>query len=287
MRELVGSADRLLDAWEPDYRRPVEQVTSSRTSAAAQFLEACRAGDKRSCWMAMTLVDASGWQAAAALVERNCRAGDLMSCRALPAEHHKLVFADAPGEVGRSWRCSQFNQVPACDLLGIASMRSECAAGFVASCWNLEFAQPPLPDRVEIGARIAGLAQEGCEQGLVDDCRALVRHATGDLEVLASERLCALVGEHCPQLATARVERGEPVRARDALERGCQHPSKATLMVCLELGQGYLDAAYPEPVAGRGQALVDWACGEIARTITPQFARTTPGCLRTTSAAAE
>jgi hypothetical protein len=252
--ELVALAGRALSKrWPLDYRRPFvtePEPQPEDETAANLYLEACREGDKPSCWIAAT-IDGAGIERATPHVLENCRAGDVMSCRALP---NHLPFGDAPGREGRSERCQAPGKT--CDL---AALRQECEEGFAFSCWWM-FQAPPPADRLE--AHALPLARAGCRATIENDCRLLwsIDEASADDHKLSSDQLCPLRISECSGALTRYLKLGDLGRARDVAEQICQHGGEQSRYNCLGLGEYYVSGTLPEPVQGRGEALISWAC---------------------------
>ncbi|HET7503623.1 MAG TPA: hypothetical protein VFK02_21530, partial [Kofleriaceae bacterium] len=74
-RELVARADQALARhWPLDYRRPFESTSHDELELERLYLEACRAGDKPSCWIAATYELWEDYRPATIRVFENCRA---------------------------------------------------------------------------------------------------------------------------------------------------------------------------------------------------------------------
>ncbi|MFT3695370.1 MAG: hypothetical protein QM831_19710 [Kofleriaceae bacterium] len=80
---------------------------------------------------------------------------------------------------------------------------------------------------------------------------------SNDLE--AARRLCA-TADICYQLSTLLEKRGDKTGARDAMERDCEYRQDAR--VCETLARRYVDHEWLEPVPGRGDKLLKWACAQ-------------------------
>lgn len=239
---LVRRADEALAAMQrPDYRRPFVQEPDTRKLVGDLYLEACRAGDRSSCWMA-DAVDPS--ERAATALRGGCLAGDLMSCRALRRER-----SSAPDKRLRGWASHDRTcEAPDCREI----LRQECEAGFPGSCNALSFLEN---DEGRLAARAMTLATEGCRAGLLVECRWLVVKHDGDRE-LASEQLCSLAGEECRFMYTLG-----PIKARDSFEHGCQYGrGEDQYNSCLFLELGYYEMGYPEPYPGRALEIARWVC---------------------------
>jgi hypothetical protein len=242
-------ADEELRREEPlDLARPFRAPPVDHDRAIAGYLDACHAGDKPACWIAMTVAGPGAWHDAVAAVRRNCQTGDLMSCRALPEDDRGTPSSDLPGAAGRAGICDDDT---ACDR---AALRRECDAGFAVSCVALGMSHPTEPDRDGLTTRAAGLAVAGCDASVVAECRLLLTLGSDAQTDAARDRLCTLTDNDC--------------RADDPLdaERDCQYGA-ASAYTCVELGAKYLRHTFPEPVPGRGQALVDWGCPQLAKLV--------------------
>lgn len=243
---LARRADEALAATlKPDYQRPLVKKPDVLAPVRARYLDACEAGDRRSCWLADAIRRSDR---AAAMVRRNCLAGDQMSCRALPWNSDLRPSKQFRGWAGRWSRCYR----PECQ----EDLRQECAEGFAASCWRIS--NPSDDER----ARAASLAREGCREGILEECRGLFQLPGRDRP---SSELEFAAGQFCR--LTAICERAvslyehEPIKQRDALERTCQYgPKVDNIIACDTLADGYRDRLYPEPVPGRGRALAEWRC---------------------------
>jgi hypothetical protein len=245
---FVRRADQAFARLRPDYRRPFVQGPDVHASVSRLYLEACRVGHRRSCWMAdgISHSERSGMR-----VRRNCLAGDVMSCRAIPAPPGLELDKRFPGWASRAGWC----EGPECQKV----LRQECAAGFPKSCWDLE--GPSLDDHKPLRVRAVMLAGRGCRAGLLEECRWLVGHGPDSAEqAFARERVCTLGRERCERFYTF----SDSPRARDLLEYGCQYArGRAQEIAC-----GFAEAAYyvkglAEPVPGRARALGTWNCEQL------------------------
>jgi hypothetical protein len=81
--------------------------------------------------------------------------------------------------------------------------------------------------------------------------------------IAVATRLCDLHRDECSTLYYDYSDVHELTNARDAYERACQYGSHA--QTCIALAGKYLDGELEEPVLGRGQALIDWACPKLAQ----------------------
>jgi hypothetical protein len=239
---LVARAERALaESQKPDLRRPFLAYDPGRVRDL--YIDACRNGDGGSCSIAITVAKRSIPDSLLALVYERCRAHDLMSCRALPWDR-TYPHDRAPGSVGRSAACRE--GAVTCDR---EQLRRECAQGLPLSCSALVDLDPGLPAGEWADERGKALAREGCRTGIGAECRVLLsdRAAGG----FAATRLCELAREQC-----VASEHPSP---QEAFERACQYGDESA-WACAELGLRYLRGEFPEPVKGRGQALLDWAC---------------------------
>jgi hypothetical protein len=255
-RELVARAEQSLAQGRPlDYSRPFSYHEPQQSATASLYLEACRAGDKPSCWIA----DELGASEAMALVRANCVAGDIMSCRAIP--RGEAPEPETPGWAGRGPLCEK--ESPEADpeekLCGVDDLRRECLAGFPLSCWFAGGAPPELlSDREALAKRAGPLARAGCQARIDDECANIYNKYTDAETLLIAERMCPLAVHWCGVLSKHYRDKGELVRARDLAEQRCQYGRDRS--VCRELGADYANRIFPEPVPGRGEALLTWAC---------------------------
>jgi hypothetical protein len=266
--ERVQLADQALaELVRPDFRRPFESGDIHYARVRAMYLDACRGGDRRSCWMVPQLRDPDvGDRDASAdqMIARNCRAGDVMSCRALPWD---FELPDALGAIERSKMCG--DRRPQCDLRGL---EEECVHGFSRSC---ELASSVVSSKTEARAlrkRFVELAQDGCQQGLLDECEWLRNANFGDelgAVMVAWKRLCLITGNYCDH---AEYLSTEPIIMRDLLEHQCQmSPTMYRHGRCTELLEKYAKHVFPEPVPGRFDQLRDWYCREAPALDHPEL----------------
>lgn len=275
--ELIARAERANAEHLPlDYARPFERAPVADSSAVGMYLDACRMGERPACWLAMYLVQqdehirslathAPGevsprWREVTKLVEANCVAGHHASCLVLPREKdaHGLAFPAAPGAAGRSAICEDAEK-PGCQVV---LLRKECDEGFAQSCGVLSVllgqqamtsSSAALLTESDAAMRKAEeLRATGCWMRAADDCPP---------SPIDAARLACDFGKRCSGLAKLYLEQGDKPRARDAAERGCQYFADS----CAELGVMYLDGVLGEPVAGRGQRLVDFVCDSLRR----------------------
>jgi len=243
---LVQRADEAFATFQkPDYGRPLVQGPDISRRVGSLYWEACRAGDKRSCWLADVLAHSEQTEVA---VRGNCLAGDLMNCRALELYATSELDKRLRGWAGRTRVC----RTPECR----EATRSECADGFPVSCWNLS--QDGEPKALE---RATHLALEGCRAGLLVECRLLQRTGSITASLFAHERLCTLALEQCRSFSEYDYP-DHPEGIRDALERGCQFGTgeEREFSCGMVVYSGYLEGKYPEPVPGRALALGEWYC---------------------------
>ncbi len=168
--------------------------------------------------------------------------------------------------MGRRVICQESQEAP-CDL---AVLRSECTNGFPRSCRQLGISNPPLPDRDQLLARFDLLSATGCALSIIEECERASMVGVDGEQLKARQRRCELVRDDCVVLAHAYVKQNDLVSARDALEQACEYGAQP-LPSCLELGAGYLRATYREPAAGRGRALLDWACPQMRSKLGPKM----------------
>ena len=284
-----------------DYKRPFERADVGDSPAVALYLDACRAGHKEACWLAMQIARQDAvvrdrlvrdptqapaiWREAAKLVEANCLAGHHTSCLALPPSYDAfgMTFATAPGAAGRSRGCREYDaEKPACSE---SAVRSECEAGFASSCrslaavllmQNLQTYKPGLLEASTAASeRTIELGINSCREQIVDHCIDAAHGPRADVHFEAAKTSCEL-DRACYRLAELYLERGDTLRARDAAERGCQFFWNR----CAELGVSYLDGKFPEPVPGRGQQLVNFVCEDYRRSAGEEKMLQYKPCLR-------
>jgi len=269
--QLFASAETMLqDSFALDNQRPFANATRDVTRVRERYLDACRAGHARACWIAMRL-DGAVHEPAARFVRDNCLAGDTLSCRALPDD----MLVDAPGGTARERHCVRSPDESHCDL---HKLRRECVQGFAKSChrlWSVLAARPDDPHEVGMVATLAVVAaQVGCAAGIVDECGPLhwigtdpdMRWKRSLQELQARQRYCALVAGRCAELAP-QFEASAPVVARTLYELDCQRWPDSGEGTCLRLGRLYVERALPEPASGRGMALIRWACQRHSRDV--------------------
>ena len=234
-------ADRALRSDAPlDYERPFREKPVDRSATAQLFHARCDGGDARACIVESELTGSLD------VVAANCRNGDLMSCRALPLDDGSAKFPDLPGAMSRA--CST-----TCDA---ATLRQECTDGFAWACFKLG-ENDPSGDGDAMMAKYLKASVEGCRAGISINCGFAGLSKDDLARIDAAKRLCELHLDRCGELATAYMAEHDTKNARDAFERACQYGNTS---VCLELGVKYTGGELTEPVVGRGQALIDWAC---------------------------
>lgn len=251
------SAERALGEDAPlDYERPFNGKPVDRRATTKLFHARCAGGDPQACIVESELIgfDASGKYLAA--VAANCRTGHLMSCRALPMDDGRAQFPDLPGAMSRSDACSTPNKPP-CDA---RKLRQECTEGFASACFALGENETSAEGDALL-ARFLELSVEGCRAGIALNCGFAGLSKNERDRIDSAERRCELRRDQCADLFSFYSAAHETTKARDALERACQYGNTS---VCLDLGVKYADRELAEPVPGRGQALIDWACQTLA-----------------------
>lgn len=246
---LVRRADEAFTATlRPDYEQPHQDKPHGLEWVSALYLEACRAGDRRSCWLADSTHQS---EATTAIMRRGCLAGDRLSCRALPENNGDEPDRGLPGWAGRSRYCFHTECVEI--------MRQECEAGFPRSCWRVSDVEDEAMVGAEAIERAIGLALDACRAGVLEECYSLsALTKRGFKAIWAFEQICNL-SANCS--AGDRIHSDQPLRARAALERGCQYGrGDEQELACMRLILGYLQGVYPEPVPGRARALAEWYC---------------------------
>ncbi len=258
-----------------DYERPFVEPEYLPLEAHSRYLEACKAGDRRSCWIALEVGAPSDAVSARALVAANCRDGDQLSCRALPADDESTPGqVGLAGALGRMPACDAINESSTCDLVGL---RRECDEGFPTSCRRLVMSNPTPQDGVALTSRSVRLADAGCRAGIVLECDILlIFHTKGEREH-ALAKVCELGRRFCGAIAIELLNAGESTKSVAMLEHACQYGISAT-EDCLKLGIAYLRKTYVEPVGGRGQQLIDWACARIEKIEGAKLLSNEPDC---------
>lgn len=241
-----------------DYQRPFNGAAVDRTPTAKLFADVCKQGDKRACIIEAELRPAGDARTTYAAVLTHCMAGDTISCRALPADDDAARFPEAPGAMSRRTACQ--NRKPTCD---VAVLRHECDAGFPAACVELSLADPSSPDSDALAEKSLALSVEGCEHAISSECQSVTQYGPQDQARFDRvQRLCDLSPQWCTSLADEYKARSDARSMRGALERACEYGPKR-FNTCAELGAMYLTRELEEPVPGRGQQLVDWACPQL------------------------
>jgi hypothetical protein len=216
--ELAAKADAAFAAsLAPDYRQPFAAAGIDPSPVRAQYLDACAAGDSRSCWVARSLAHGLGGDSVANdLLRRHCRDGDRTSCRALT----RFRGDDLPGHTGRTCQplvdCERHR----------AALDAECAAGFPHSC--LAAAYDRLATNGAGIARAVDLAANGCQRGILEECSIVLEHEHDPRRwIAAATRTCELSSDDCVALGRRQLRDGKPAEARDAYERQCQHTARS------------------------------------------------------------
>lgn len=266
-------ADQALHEDAPlDYERPLKVKLWDRSATAKLFANACELGDKHACIVAAHLAPSDASYRA---VAKNCAAGDTYSCRALPLDEQDQRFPNAPGAMSRRVAC-QKPQLPApCDL---DALRHECLDGFPAACSEIGSAMPAPPDGDDLLARWPQLSLRGCRAGIASECQGATSFGTDSDRLDSAQRLCDLAPENCADLALVYKERNDTAGERDSFERACQYGGESRAGICGQLATAYVDGKLEEPVPGRAQALLDWACPRIAAKFHDATLRVAPGC---------
>jgi hypothetical protein len=240
---ISHTAEAMLWNWRPKYGNPFRHSDTTLDRAFDLYEIACKHGDAHACfhpWRGSSLVDV------------NCHNGDLLSCHVLRNnDHGEGSLPGALGREARLWPHTPFD---------LNALRRECERGLPLSCAVLLERTPNAPDRDAIRKRILDCAGEGCRSGVLDDCTLLdgleIPSVTEEAETMRC--MWTAVCQRAGQLALAR---GDRIRARDLLERGCE--MVADNRWCAELAVLYMHGSLPEPVAGRGAQLFAWACTYI------------------------
>lgn len=112
-----------------------------------------------------------------------------------------------------------------------------------------------IPDYQSLDDRFDKLSVVGCAAGVGRECIAAQLE---DHSIVPRRMLCDLELA-CEPLGAFYAQQGQKELARNAYELACQygmHP----VMGCLDLAARYLSHTFEEPVHGRAQALLDFAC---------------------------
>jgi len=227
-----------------------------RREASEALAVACQAGHRRSCWYLLHVAASDdGVATAFRQIVDACEHGEVWSCRALPRGSRPQVPRGLPGEQGRTG-CR--DATTDCDPL----LTAECRHGFPLSCEVLATRTSDASERDQLVARAGELAREGCRLGIINECEAVAIAWPEPDRRAAYEQLCAVQRSECDRLGALLEDEGHRDAARAEYERACQYgfvrPGN-----CLELARRYLARELPEPVPGRGQALVRFACAAL------------------------
>lgn len=272
---LVQRADRALAAsLRPDFEEPFAAAPPDRGPVRALYLDACRAGVHRACWIASALHphETDPDPEAEALVIANCRAGDLASCRAIRTP--VAPTDDLPGHAGRScWGTplAKRFQRDACTGCSkpcnpdVATLHHECAAGFPLSCRLASFIDDGHPDANEDPVRIHAIERADCASGMVRECDLESSYMVVSATRTALARDCQLAIDRCRDLGDSAYNEelssptDDPIVARGAYERLCQFsPVAERAASCAPLIDFYTAGAAPEAAPGRISALQRW-----------------------------
>lgn len=257
---LTLSAEQSLHAdAAPDYDRPFKAKPWDRHVTAALYLDRCNHGDRRACLIHAQVLPLDDKGESYRRVEANCRAGDQMSCRALPLDERRPRFPDAPGAISRRPNCQQYSSKDPCDAVGI---REECLAGFPKACESIVFAHPRPGDFEKLFQSWPEQEVLGCAAGIEAECAMSVGFQKDEEELATLKFMCDLRPDDCDQLAMRYERLKDRPHQREMLEVACEYGQRPWRS-CIELGEGYLNHRFEEPVPGRGQALIDWGCREI------------------------
>ena len=254
---LARAADDALAAiLRPDYRRPFDPREIHYGEVRTMYLAACRAGDRRSCWMVPQLRDPDERVrdgSADDFIAKNCVAGDVMSCRALSS------YDQRPGVPGASSRTAACRDNSQCDL---AILDDDCVRGLPNACMLASGIATEARSAV-YHTRFVALAVDGCKQGLLDECQSIRMFENSkrarDARIVAATQLCLITAERCGEASYAVGE--TTITARDLNEHECQISSRPLRRnLCSELVRQYAAHTYPEPVPNRFIDLRDWYC---------------------------
>ena len=235
-----------------DYERPFIAKPYDRATTRRRYAEACEHGMPEACIVTAQLAPKDKTGSSFHAVETNCLSGDAMSCRALPEDEDAPRFPRAPGAMSRSAACQSRGLPSPCSP---ALLRRECLDGFPMACLRGRDLEKPGEDFWDRWHR---LSLSVCRAGSARDCDP----ATKVEPVEAARRLCDLRRDRCDRLADAYAETRDRDGQRHALELACEYGNKES---CVELATAYLDHTLDEPMSGRGQALLVWACQALAR----------------------
>lgn len=266
-----------------DYSAPMTPHRRDlRTSAIALYTGACKAGDKRACWLAPAIAIGAGEfpanNIAVENVARNCRSGNEDSCRALAGEWlgERIDLAVATRvckDDGDGFGCYIAGRYERDDRESQAMLVRGCEAEYPRACsaasrsidetfFNRadklkreQCATRPLACSKQDAASVQ-LATVGCERGIIEECLIVIRYEEADpkAHAIAARQLCAFNG-WCPHKIVLDLAGKDLTRVRDAYEHSCQLGSVED---CRTLKFRYRSGELPEPVSGRGAALEKW-----------------------------
>jgi hypothetical protein len=232
-----------------DYARPFETKPRGRAHTLELFRASCTEGDRYACRIEAQLATDSP-ERAYRRVAANCRAGDAMSCRALPGSRGAWQFPQDAGAMSRNPECI-VGPKPACDLV---ELRRECGDAFPEACRELSMLDSSSDFRV-LTARWQELSVLGCEAGVGEEC-----FVADDVDkTIAPRKMLCDLDLNCAELGMFYQDAGRADLARDTFERACQY-GRHPAISCLDLAETYASRKLEEPVVGRGQALLDFAC---------------------------
>jgi hypothetical protein len=257
--------------WHAAYLRPPKLTSPERRAAIWQIGRNCLAGDALSC-RALTADEFRSFVFGRDRAIEACEAGLAAGCENA-AEEEALLARGNRWQVQRPWLehgcslgdarcCARLGELAAGS--GLSSLvvaewtqraadhaRAECAAGYARSC---DIERAGRADAALV-ARMLELAEDGCRQGLIDECGLLADPVDADraLRIHGAGRDCAIAGVNCAALAQLHLEgpARDPIKARDALETACQLHGD----LCGDLAKQYLTGTLPEPVPHRGADL--------------------------------
>lgn len=210
-----------------------------RTAFSPAFFEdvgaVCKAGLLVACdALAHRLAPApEAWR----LYEQSCNAGDWDACGSLEVNYR---YEERPQ-----------HEIEEVHTKGKVAARAACALGQPIACLNST--QLLTGDEYTRAEHLAApMIAQRCPRGYLMECSYLDE----DDRWLALR--CSQTGVDCDGVADAR--RDKPLLERDALETGCQFQN---LDLCVQLVKGYRDRRFPEPIAGRADALAKYLCGPV------------------------
>ena len=166
------------------------------------------------------------------LNEHSCASGDWQACYSL--ETHATHLHEPQSTIDE-WHGKTK-----------AAARAACRRGSPYACI---FSSESLRDKdmAEVERLAAPFVEQRCPRGYLSDCMGIGK----DDRWLAFR--CSRTGVGCEFIGDAT----NPVIERDALETGCQFQRVET---CAELGRGYRQKRFPEPVPGRAEAIKNYVC---------------------------